>query len=96
MVVNGIHDFIQYYAAAQMNFCSNKTRFVSTADLVTVRFDDRVAEYEKQSTIQKGTSMEKVYAPFRVDYLKVWLFGGGTPSDGDWVTFKKRKKYPFL
>ncbi|EJW72195.1 hypothetical protein WUBG_16898 [Wuchereria bancrofti] len=55
-------------------FCSNETQFVSTADLITIRFNDRAAMYEKQNMKERGIPSEKIYAPFRIAYLKVLFY----------------------
>lgn len=68
---NGIHGLHDFYGHNQRNFCANKTRFISTADLVTLTFDDRLSQFQKKELLGNGVSPEKIYAPFHIDYLKV-------------------------
>ncbi|VDK28105.1 unnamed protein product [Gongylonema pulchrum] len=68
---NGLNTLTDYYSLPHRSFCSNRTRFVSATDFVTLRFDDRFISYEKQSMKEQGVPLEKIYAPFRIDYLKV-------------------------
>ncbi|VDN93661.1 unnamed protein product [Brugia pahangi] len=70
-IANGLNRPVDYYGFVDHIFCSNETQFVSTADLITIRYDDRAAMYEKQNMKERGIPSEKVYAPFRITYLKV-------------------------
>ncbi|OZC07942.1 CUB domain protein [Onchocerca flexuosa] len=70
-ITNGLNKMMDYYGFVDRNFCSNETRFVSTADLVTIRYNDRAAAYEKQNMRERGIPPEKIYAPFRISYFKV-------------------------
>lgn len=90
---------MDYYGFPYRNFCSNKTRFVSTADFATLRFDDLSTKYQKQSLREQGVSMEKIYAPFRIDYLKVCLlysFKHITPSMHIIDIDQSRDHLPFM
>ncbi|VDP15149.1 unnamed protein product [Onchocerca flexuosa] len=73
-ITNGLNKMMDYYGFVDRNFCSNETRFVSTADLVTIRYNDRAAAYEKQNMRERGIPPEKIYAPFRISYFKVLLY----------------------
>ncbi|KAM3716945.1 Cubilin [Dirofilaria immitis] len=70
-IANGMNKMMDYYGFVDRNFCSNETRFISTADLITIRYNDRVAAYEKQNMHEHEISSEKIYAPFRITYFKV-------------------------
>ncbi|CAG9535646.1 unnamed protein product [Cercopithifilaria johnstoni] len=70
-IANGLNRLVDYYGFVDRIFCSNETRFVSTADLITMRYNDRAAMYEKQNMLERGISFEKIYAPFRISYFKV-------------------------
>ncbi|VDK77902.1 unnamed protein product [Litomosoides sigmodontis] len=70
-IANGLNKLVDYYGFVDRIFCSNETRFVSTADLVTIRYDDRAALYEKQTMFEGEISSKKIYAPFRISYFKV-------------------------
>uniref|UniRef100_A0A1I8EZ18 Cubilin n=1 Tax=Wuchereria bancrofti TaxID=6293 RepID=A0A1I8EZ18_WUCBA len=70
-IANGLNRPMDYNGFVDHIFCSNETQFVSTADLITIRFNDRAAMYEKQNMKERGIPSEKIYAPFRIAYLKV-------------------------
>lgn len=70
-IVNGLNRLVDYNGFVDHIFCSNETRFVSTADLITIRYNDRAATYEKQTMSEGEISSKKIYAPFRISYFKV-------------------------
>uniref|UniRef100_A0A158PT14 Cubilin n=1 Tax=Brugia timori TaxID=42155 RepID=A0A158PT14_9BILA len=63
-IANGLNRPVDYYGFVDHIFCFNETQFVSTADLITIRYDDRAAMYEKQNMKERGIPSEKVPAEF--------------------------------
>ncbi|VDN60891.1 unnamed protein product [Dracunculus medinensis] len=71
VVRNGVHDLPYFYGLNRHNFCENKTRFISSADVLSLTYDDRMTHFAKRELFTSNRNSERIYAPFRIEYLKV-------------------------
>lgn len=74
VVRNGVHDLPYFYGLNRHNFCENKTRFISSADVLSLTYDDRMTHFAKRELFTSNRNSERIYAPFRIEYLKVFHF----------------------